>query len=233
MHDKGSMNTKFGEGSGNQVNQIRRKDAEDLCVCPGGIRQRSQEIEYSARADLFARGDRVARGGVGSGRKEKADAEFADGAPGLLQRQVDANAQRFQNVGGAAARADGTIAVLGDMRTSGGGNESRSGGDVERAGTVAARAASIEHVRWAIGLRGKNRGSVTAHDAGKRAEFGRSNMAPVQSHEQAHDVRSGDAAGKEFLHESFGFRPGKPFEPLGFLNQWERRIHAVTGRMVA
>ena len=140
-------------------------------------------------ADLLARGDRVARGGVGGRREEKADAEFANGAPGLSQRQINANAQRFQNIGGAAARADGAIAMLGDMRACGSSDERGCRRNIECAATVATGAAGVHHVRRAVVFRSKNRRGVAAHDAGKRAKFAELIGATVQGQKQAHNFR--------------------------------------------
>ena len=101
MHNQGSGDAKFRQCCRHQVDEVRRKNAEDLRVRTRGIRQRPQEVEYCPRADLFSRWTRVARGGVSGRGEKKANAQFANGAPGFTQWQIDANTQSFQNVGGA------------------------------------------------------------------------------------------------------------------------------------
>jgi len=70
------------------------------------------------------------------------------------------------------------------------------------------------------------------HDASKCAKLDRVNRALIQGQKQAHDVGSVDAASEEFLHEGFGFRASEEFEALGFIDQWEKGIHAVSERML-
>jgi len=64
----------------------------------GRICQGSEEIEDRTLADLLASRNGVARGRMGRGGEEKADTEFADGAPGPFQGQVDANSERLENI---------------------------------------------------------------------------------------------------------------------------------------
>ena len=86
----------------------------------------------------------VLHGGVDGGGEQEADADFADGARGIVRRHVDADAPGFQQVGAAALAGDGAIAVLGDVDAGAGHHERGDGGDVKGVGAVAAGAAGIE-----------------------------------------------------------------------------------------
>ncbi len=120
-------------------------------------------------------------GGVGGLRKQKADADFANGAAGLLKRNIDAHAERFEDVRGAALGTGGTVAVLGDAGACCGSHNGRSGRDVESVGAIAARATGVHHVFRQRGPRGEDRCRSFPHGGGKSGQFFRADGAPVQS----------------------------------------------------
>jgi hypothetical protein len=153
---KGPANAKFDECGGNYINQTGGENTEQLSFRAGGIRKWSEEIEYGAFANLSPRGSSVTRGSMGGRGEEKTDAEFANGAAGMFQRQVDANAECFEDIGRAAAGADRAVSVLGHRSTGCGGNKSGSCRDVECAGAIAASAASVDDIGRADFARGKH-----------------------------------------------------------------------------
>jgi hypothetical protein len=81
------------------------------------------------------------------GGEHEADADFIDAAADLLRRQVDIDAERFENVGAARLRGDRASAMLGDAGPGRGGDEHRRRRDVEGLRAVAAGAAGVDQVR--------------------------------------------------------------------------------------
>ena len=193
----------------------------------GGIRQRPQEVEYCPSADLFARWTRVARGGVSGRGEKKANAEFADGAPRFTQWQIDANAQSFQNVGGATFRADGAVAVLGDVCSRGSSDKRGCGRNIKCAGSVSTCAACVHHVRGRSAFRGKYWSSVAAHNAGKRPKFRETDPRDGSGPEASAQFPVFQCARKEVLPSKFRLRRGQRSPGARFLRLRNRRIHKV------
>src|SRR5690348_18269297 len=81
---------------------------------------------------------------MNGGSEEEADADFFDGAADAFGGLIERDAEGFEDVGGAAAGTDGAIAVFGDADSRAGDDERGGGGNVERAGDVAASARSEE-----------------------------------------------------------------------------------------
>ena len=65
------------------------------------------------------------------GREHEAEADLVDAAPDGVRRQVDAHAERLQQVGGARQPGGGAVAVLGDRAARARGDQRRRRGDVE------------------------------------------------------------------------------------------------------
>ena len=160
------------------------------------------------------------------GSEEEADAELSDGFAGALGRDVELYAEGFEDVGGAAAGAEGAIPVLGDARTRTGGDEGGGGGDVERAGlrdlSVAAGTAGVDQRgmiirRDEVGVRRHDREGVTAHGAGEADQFVDSFALIAEGDEQSDDVGVVQAAPEQLLHERFGFRGGEVAAGLDFV----------------
>ena len=86
----------------------------------------------------------MAHGGVNRRREKKAHADFFDGAARGFGRQIHANAERFENIRGAAVGADRAIAVFCDAHACACHYESRSGRNIECAARVAAGAAGVD-----------------------------------------------------------------------------------------
>jgi len=103
MHNKSAANSEFHQRGGKEFQIIRRIDAEDLEIGGRRIRERAEKVENGAFADLFAGGNGVACGGMRCGGEQEADADVANGAAGYFDREIDAHAERFEDVGGATA----------------------------------------------------------------------------------------------------------------------------------
>src|SRR6202035_4473596 len=114
VDDEGAMRSEFRQCGGDGVDYIRRKHAQYLRFGARRIRERAKKIKDGAVPDLLARGRGVAGRGVGGGSKQKTEANLTHGAAGGGERRIDAHAQGFQNIRGAAAGTDRTVAVLGN-----------------------------------------------------------------------------------------------------------------------
>src|SRR2546427_2537598 len=92
-------------------------------------------------------------------RVEKPDPDLDDAAPHLLGRELEIDAERLDDVGGAAERGaaetrHGAIAVLRDLEPGAGHHERGGGRDVEGPGRVTARATGVdEHLAAGAGER--------------------------------------------------------------------------------
>ena len=80
-------------------------------------------------------------------REHEADAGFGDAARDCLGSEIDFDAERTENVGGAGTRRQRAVAMLGDRHAGAGDNEGGAGGDIKRARGVAAGADHIDGVR--------------------------------------------------------------------------------------
>jgi len=83
---------------------------------PRGVRQGAEEVENGPLTPLGAK--LAGRSDVLEGRvivlgKEKREMLFPQRARGCCRRQVDADAERFEDIRAACLRSDGPVAVLG------------------------------------------------------------------------------------------------------------------------
>ena len=92
----------------------RREDAEQLRRRAGRVGERPEQIEDRAHADLAPRRGDVAHRRMKALREQEADADLVEARGHLLGRQIDADAERLQNVGAADRAGHGAVAVLGD-----------------------------------------------------------------------------------------------------------------------
>ena len=106
----------------------------------GGVGEGAEDVEYGSDADFAAHRGGVAHGGVKGLGEHKADAAVADAPRYGFGGEVDAHAEGFQHIGGAAAAGGGAVAVLGDAQSGAGGHQRGGGGQVKGVGSVAAGA---------------------------------------------------------------------------------------------
>jgi len=167
MHDECAMRAKLREGGRDGVNHICGENAEHLRFSARGVGERAEKIKHRAFHDLLARGCGVARCRVGRGSEQKTDANLAHRAASRGHWEIDAHAEGFENIRGAAAGTDGAVAMLGNTGTSRGGDDRRGRGNVECAGIVATCAAGIDESRGSRLIGRKNRRGMIAHNAGE------------------------------------------------------------------
>src|SRR5271154_5058825 len=117
--------------------------ADDLRGGSGGVGERADEMKDGADAEGAADGHDGLHGRVERGCVEEGEAMFAEVGRAFGGRESYGNAERFEDVGGAALRGDAAVAVFGDGGSGGGGDEGSGGGDVEGAGEIGAGAAGV------------------------------------------------------------------------------------------
>lgn len=144
MKDDRSRRVEPGQRFREQPCGLEASHPDQLVRGPGGIDERPDEIEDRPDRKVPAdRGD-FAHRRVKRWREEKDETVAFERLLGLLAGPFDRNSERFENVGGTAARGDGSVAMLGDGDTRRRANQRGRGGDVERAGAAPARSAGVQ-----------------------------------------------------------------------------------------
>ena len=82
VDDEGLAGAEQGEGIGDELDQPRRVDADDLARGSGGVGERTQQVEDGAHAELLAHGHDGGHGGVVGGRGKEGEAVAAQGFGG-------------------------------------------------------------------------------------------------------------------------------------------------------
>ena len=176
-------------------------------------------------------------------REEKDEAGFAETLDGEFRREFDGNAESLENVGSAAARGDGAIAVLGDARSGGCGNERGTAGDVEGLRAAAAGADAIDELRSFLSEKGKWHG-VPAHDVDKAGQLRSLLAARGEDGKERGGFHFRHAAGEDLLEDLGRLLTGERRAILGqrakqFLHQRhersiaERRLKSEERRFLA
>ena len=117
-------------------------------------------------------------------------------------------AEGFENVGGAALRGDGAVAVFGDGCSGGGGDEGGCGGDVEGATGVGAGAAgvgeggSLRVAEW-------NGGGGGTHGVDEAGDFGGGGAASGERAEESGEFEVGGFAAEDGLEKLGGVGAGE------------------------
>ncbi len=206
MNHQRALHAQFAQSLGHEFGEARVVHADDLRGGSGGIGERAEQIKNGADAQLAARGNGVARGGVHCGGVEEADADLFDGFGDAFRREFDFYAEGFEHVGGAAARAGGAIAVFGDAHAGARDYECDGGRDVERAAGVAAGAAGVhDYFVGMFAAGGKNWSGVAAHGQGEADDFVNRFAFYAQSDQQRGDLLGAGVAGKDLLHRGLRF----------------------------
>jgi hypothetical protein len=115
----------------------------------GRVEERSQEIKngpLSALCAKFASSADMPECGVIVRGKEKSEAMLAQGAGSFFGREINSDAQGFQNIRTAGLRCHRAVAMLCNRHPCRSANEGDCGGDVERIQSVASRAANVENL---------------------------------------------------------------------------------------
>ena len=158
-------------------------------------------------------------------RVEEDEAGFAQAFDGEFRREVDGNAEGFEDVGRPAERGDGAIAVLGDLGSGSRGNQGSAAGDVEGERTTAAGADAIDEF-GALLVGERNGDGLLAHDVDEAGEFGRLLAARGEDGEQGGSFDVGDLAGEDLAEHVASLLAGELCAVFGErLEKGLQRIH--------
>jgi len=95
----------------------RRKTPSTCASAPAGLVSGPRRLKTVAASQFAAARACVARCRVRRGGEQKTDANFMHRAAGHRERQINVYAKGLENIRGAAAGADGTVAMLGNAST--------------------------------------------------------------------------------------------------------------------
>jgi len=98
------LRAQFGQHPANRLDQVFRKDPQQLPADPGRVGQRAEKIEYRPHAQLPAHRRCVLHRRVMTRGEQEADTHLVDHFGHLVRRQVDGHTQVFEHVGTAAGR---------------------------------------------------------------------------------------------------------------------------------
>ena len=143
MDDQSFANAHRRQRLSDPAKHFRVGDSEQLHGRTRGIDAGTQQIHDRPHLELATNQPGMLHSRVVGRCEQEAKAGLVEQFARLVRRGLDLRSERLDHVGRAAARADAAIAMLGDRQPTGGGDKRRGGGDVDEAGTVAARAAAI------------------------------------------------------------------------------------------
>ncbi len=182
---------------GDRAHELRRKDADHLGTRARGIRQRAEQVEHRSRCELAPDGRRVLHRRVVRRSEEEREAELVDRLLDLLAWQLELEAERLEDVGGAGARRHGAVAVLRDRGARGRGDERGGRRDVQRVRVVAAGARGVDEV-LALRLDCEH---VRAHRLRAAGDLVSGLSLRAQRDEEAADLRRRRIPGHDHRHD--------------------------------
>ena len=184
MDDEGAGRSQLGEHLGDRAHELRRVDADDLSAGARRVGERAEHVEDRARRELAPNGRGVAHRRMMSRREEEAEPELVDRARHSLGGQLEIEAQSLEDVGRAAGRGNGTVAVLRHTRSGRRRDERRRGRDVDRSGAVASGSCGIDQI---VALR-PHRQRVLAHRLGAAGDLVRGLALGAERDQKAGDL---------------------------------------------
>src|SRR5256712_7516078 len=179
------------------AHQVRMENAHRLVLRARRVGERAEDVEEGAHAELLAHRRGVLHRRVMRGREHEAEAELVDRLPGLLRRERNAGAERFQHVGAARGRRHRAPHVLGHPGTRRGGDESRAGRDVEGMRRVATGAAGIDEMRIVLHL---DVGRQLAHHLRRGGDLPDRFLLHAQPDDEPRDLRRSELAAHDLAH---------------------------------
>ena len=149
-----------------RLHQIFIINTKQLQLRAGGIRQRSEDVENCADAQLLADWANIFHRGVILLCEEEAHAHLLQQLHAFFRLQLNIYAQRLQTIGSAAFGGSSAIAMLGNLHAAGRSHQSRGRGDIEAIRSVAARTNDFKNVHAGFALQ-----SVVTHRSGAAGDF--------------------------------------------------------------
>jgi hypothetical protein len=205
----------MGEG----LDPVGREDPDHLALHPGRARQRPEQVEDSAGAELDPSRADVLHGAVVARRQQEAGPGLRQGPLDQSHLGIQVHAESGQYVGRSALGRERLVAVLGDRHAAAGDDELAGRRDVVGAGAVAAGPAGVDGA--GRGFDGEHLGP---HRAGRAGDLVDGFAANAQGHEQAADLarrrvaRHDDSEGLLGLFAGQGLTAGcQPDEALEVL----------------
>ena len=218
------MRVQHGQRLRDRARDVGRVHPEHPGASPGRVRERSEDVEDRARAELASHRRGVLHGRVVQRREHESEPERVDRLGDPLGRLLEVEPERLEHVRGAGDGAHRAVTVLRDRRACRGGDDRRGRGDVERARAVAARPHDVDDVR----PRRVHGQHVGAHRLGTAGDLVGALPLRAQRHEEAADLRRRRLPGHDLAHhlarlgrgrgrgrrEASGSRPGSPCESV-------------------
>ncbi len=167
--------------------------------------------------------------GVIERRVEEDEAGFAQAFDGEFGREVDGNAEGFEDVGCSAERGDGAIAMLGDLGSGGCGNEGCAAGDVEGEWTTAAGADAVDKF-GALFVGERNGDRLLAHDVDEAGEFRGLFAARGEDGEQGGGFDLGRLAGEDLAEHVAGLLARELCAVFG--ERFEKGLEGIHGSRI-
>ncbi len=212
MHHKSMLCAKLAKRLGQRPGQGGVIDAHDLGGHLCRVRERPEDVEDSANADLPPRPDGVLHGQVHHGREQKADAYVLDTFLGAMRGYFDVHTQRLQHVGAAAFARNRAVAVLRHGYSRAGHHECNGSRYVKRMGHVAAGAAGVNLIARVE----PDRHRLLAHDPGGTRDL----LHGLALHAKRGDIRGDLGVSCLALHDLAHYRFGFQFSKIGFCNDF-------------
>src|SRR3990170_2911662 len=182
---------------GNDLHELGREHAEDVTLRPRGVRQRAEDVEHRAHADLLPRPCGMAHRGMELRGEHEAEARLPQDPLDLGRLEVHAHAERLEEIRTPARARPRAVPVLRDDDARPGDGEHRDRGDVERVEGRASRAAQVHHapVRGA-----SDRRAALAHRDGHPRDLLRGLSLHPQADEQRPDLSGRRMAVHDLRH---------------------------------
>ena len=197
VHDERALGAELQEHMGQGLHPLRGVDADHLAPHPGGVRERPEQVEQGAHAELPARRDGVACGGVVGRGEQEGDADLFSAARELLRGQLQVHTQSLQHVRRARAARHRPVAVLGHGGPGRGGQQGGARREVEGARLVTPGAAGVHGVEvWAE----RHPEGVAAHHPGGGGDLADRLALGPQGDQEARRGRGAERPGQQRLH---------------------------------
>ena len=196
-HDERSLGTVGRQHAHHALGHGRVGHPGDLASDPGRVGERAEEVEDGGDTQLAPGRAGMAHGRVEAGGEAEAESHRVDAVGHTFRSQVEGHAEGFEEVGGAAGRRGGPVAVLADPPARTDDREGRQRGDVDRVAAVAAGAHEVDH---AVGLGQHHRGGPVEHRRHQARQLLGGLALHAQGHDEPGDLRGGGVAVEDLGH---------------------------------